>query len=92
MSIAEERIEILYSKSEQRYRDGREELSRRYIRLADRISEKTQETVPEKLKNRTCSNCSIPLLPGLNCSVRVSEGETIYTCECGEKNKIILQD
>lgn len=81
--IGETRIKTLLSLSEQAVREDKPERARRYVELAGRISAKTQVPVPRDFS--VCRGCSIPLIPGLNCTVRLNNHMVCVTCgQCGE--------
>lgn len=95
MSIAGERINRLFKLAEKQASKGNQELADRYVELARKISERTQEKIPSELKKRFCSECDSYLTPGKNCSVRSnSENQKIiYTCEvCGGLERYGLED
>ena len=87
--IAEERIRILFNEAEKRF-DSNTELSNRYIKLAQRLGERAEISVPKNLKKHYCSNCNIYWRHGDNCRARIdSENQLIkYKClECGAEKK-----
>ncbi|MFB6241434.1 MAG: ribonuclease P protein component 4 [Candidatus Nanosalina sp.] len=91
-SIAEERIKKLLEKAEERERDGRDELSRRYIELARKIGERTQTEIPRDLQKKFCSNCN-QLLNSPNVKIRKKENFITYRClNCGEREKYAIRD
>jgi ribonuclease P protein subunit RPR2 len=58
--IALERIYRLFELAEEMHKSKREdkkELVKRYLSLAKRIGEKTNVSIPKKLKKRFCKNC-----------------------------------
>src|SRR6266540_4920232 len=57
-SVARERIEILVDQARKTVKDN-EELSRRYVDLARRISERTKVRIPSELKRYLCKGCGI---------------------------------
>ena len=46
--------------------------------LARRISRKTRVKIPRDFKY--CKGCGLPLMPGVNCTVRLTGRKVIYTC------------
>jgi RNase P subunit RPR2 len=85
--IAEERINILFKKAEEK-KEKNLKLSNRYVKLACRIGERTQTSIPRKHKKKYCSNCKTYWIQGKNCQTRIdSKNNTInYKClNCGEK-------
>jgi ribonuclease P protein subunit RPR2 len=84
-SVARERIEILIDQAKEMVRKN-EKLSRRYVDLAGRISERTKVRIPSELKRYLCKGCGIPLVPGQNARVRLYARNTgiVITClSCG---------
>ena len=84
--IGEERIDRLLTMARQAVRDGRPDRARRYAELASRVSAKTQ--VPMLDDADICKGCGIPLMPGLDCSVRLSNHMVCVTCGlCGRTRR-----
>lgn len=84
-SVARERIEILISQAKEMAEKDKD-LSRRYVDLARRISERTKVRIPSELKRYLCKECGIALVPGRNAKVRLHARNTgvVITClECG---------
>jgi ribonuclease P protein subunit RPR2 len=84
-SVARERIEILITKAREMVEKD-PELSRRYVDLARRISERTKVRIPGDLKRYLCKSCGIPMVPGTNARVRLRarDGGVVITClTCG---------
>lgn len=80
--IGEERISILTKLSTDALSEGRNDLARRYVTLAKRIGMKTKVKMPDDFKY--CKKCQIPLVPGVNCTVRLNNGKVVTKCqECG---------
>ena len=85
--IGEERITKLLDLSEDAVRAGRDDRARRYVEIARSISGKTQVMMPKDRKY--CKNCHLPMMPGVNCSVRLSNHKVCMTCDvCGEVRRI----
>jgi ribonuclease P protein subunit RPR2 len=62
--------------------EGRDDRATRYVSLAKRISGKTKAKMPADF--RYCKKCLIPLVPGINCTVRLSAEKIVTTCQsCG---------
>ena len=84
-TIARERIEILVKQArEMALRD--EDLSRRYVDLARRISTRTKVRIPGELKRYLCKGCGIALVAGHNAKIRlhVRNSGVVITClRCG---------
>ncbi|MCL1979013.1 MAG: ribonuclease P protein component 4 [Methanomassiliicoccaceae archaeon] len=82
VGIGEERISILTGLSVNALADGREDLAVRYVSLARKISRKTKAKMPEEF--RYCKKCLMPLVPGVNCTVRLTANKIVATCQnCG---------
>lgn len=93
--IAKERIARLLSLAEEMAKNGDElskRLEKRYVGLARRISEHYKVKIPKELKQRICKKCNNFLVPGVNCTVRLSSsGYLVYKCECGNENHIFVK-
>ena len=84
-SVARERIEILIENARRKVEDN-ESLSRRYVDLARRISERTKVRIPRESKKYLCKICGIALVPGVNARVRLharNSGLVITCLSCG---------
>ncbi|MDR0309901.1 MAG: ribonuclease P protein component 4 [Candidatus Methanoplasma sp.] len=82
VGIGEERISILAGLSADALREGREDHARRYVSLARSISRKTKAKIPAEF--RYCKKCLIPLVPGINCTVRLTGKKIVTGCQnCG---------
>ncbi len=84
-SVARERIQILLLQASEMA--GRnEDLSRRYVQLARRISSRTKVRIPSEDKRYLCKGCGLALRPGLNARFRLHPGSKrlVITClSCG---------
>jgi len=83
--VARERIEILVDQAKEMARKN-ENLSRRYVDLAWRISKRTKTRIPSEVKRYLCKGCGIALVPGHNARVRLYAHNTgvVITClSCG---------
>lgn len=81
--IGKTRIDTLLGFAMEAARQGNDGRARRYVELAGRISAKTQVPMPRDV--RICRRCSIPLVPGINCTVRLRNHMVCTTCGlCGE--------
>jgi len=84
-SVARERIEILIGQAKEMAWKN-ENLSRRYVDLARRISKRTKTRIPSEVKRYLCKGCGIALVPGHNARVRLHAHNTgiVITClSCG---------
>ena len=83
--VARERIDILIQQAQETVEKD-EVLSRRYVDLARRISERTKVRVPRETKKYLCKNCGIMMVPGRNARIRLyaRTGGVVITClACG---------
>ncbi|MDR0887837.1 MAG: ribonuclease P protein component 4 [Candidatus Methanoplasma sp.] len=79
--IGRKRISILTAMSLEAVRSGNNDRARRYIGLARNIGMKTRTGIPKDF--RYCRKCLLPLVPGTNCTVRLTGGKIVSNCECG---------
>lgn len=87
--VASERIEILIDQA-RRMVEKDERLSRRYVSLARKISERTKVRIPSEMKRYLCKKCGIALVPGRNAKVRLhaTKSGLVITClSCGAVKK-----
>ncbi|MBO4763836.1 MAG: ribonuclease P protein component 4 [Candidatus Methanomethylophilaceae archaeon] len=81
--IGSARISRLLDLSEEAIRSDRPDRARRYVDLARRIGMKTRVKMPKD--RRYCKRCLAPMMPGVNCTVRLSGHKVVTTCGmCGE--------
>lgn len=83
--VANERIEILVDQARQMV-EKNEHLSKRYVSLARKISERTKVRIPSEMKRYLCKSCGIALVPGRNARVRLhaaKSGRVITCLSCG---------
>jgi ribonuclease P protein subunit RPR2 len=80
--IGNERIRILIVLADKAVREGKDDRATRYVALAKQIGMKTRTNVPSDFKY--CKECSLPMIPGINCTVRLTEHKIVSTCaKCG---------
>ncbi len=80
--IGSERITILLRLSQEAVRAGRDDRARRYVGLARAIGMKAQVPLPPEF--RYCEKCFLPLMPGINCTVRLTGHKVVCGCRgCG---------
>jgi ribonuclease P protein subunit RPR2 len=88
--IAEERVGILLKLARDVVRSD-PPLSKRYVELAQRIAMRSGVRLGPERKQFICKYCKSPLVPGVNCRVRVrTEHGThvVVTClECGSMKR-----
>lgn len=81
--IGRTRIDTLLGLARESVLQGNDARARRYVELAGRIGAKTQVPLPDDIP--VCHRCSIPLIPGINCRVRLNNHMVCKTCGlCGE--------
>jgi ribonuclease P protein subunit RPR2 len=92
--IARQRIQVLFQKAKNAYRDN-PQLSSRYIATARKIAMAAKIPLPTVYKRQICKNCNMLLVPGDNCRVRIRqkrEPHVVITClSCGCKTRIALK-
>jgi ribonuclease P protein subunit RPR2 len=93
--IAEERVKILFLLAQKRTledtADSRK-LSKKYVKTIMGLGRHYRLRLPGSIKNRICKNCNNLLVPGLNCSVRISGGNMkVYKCSCGSVKKVYFK-
>ena len=84
-TVARERVDILIGQARQMALKN-EKLSRRYVEMARRISERTKVKIPREVKTYLCKGCGIAMVLGHNARLRVHAGNSgiVITClSCG---------
>ncbi len=85
--ISRKRMDILVRLSEKEALAGNMARAKRYMILARRISERNK--VPMPAMALYCTRCSTPLVPGLNCRVRLRNCRINTHClECDAMERI----
>ena len=85
--IGTNRISRLLDLAEEAVRAGRDDRAARYVQLARRIGMKTRVKMPRD--RMFCKGCLVPMMPGVNCTVRLSQHKVVITCgECGTVRRI----
>ncbi|MBO5599515.1 MAG: ribonuclease P protein component 4 [Candidatus Methanomethylophilus sp.] len=84
--IGDERVSILTGLACKAVRDGRDDRARRYVELARAICGKAQTEMPRDF--RYCKKCLLPMMPGINCRVRLTGGKITSGCACGEVRRM----
>ncbi len=80
--IAERRMDTLLAMAYREAAEGRPERARRYVDLARRIGMRTRTPVPRTVRH--CKGCLSPMVPGMNCRVRIGRGRVAVHClDCG---------
>ncbi len=84
ITIAKERIGILFDEAEKRAKKGDYDLQRRYVRLAKLIGMRYNVKIPTDLKRKYCRHCYTFLFP--KSRVRTKDGIVTIKCfNCGRK-------
>jgi ribonuclease P protein subunit RPR2 len=85
--IGETRISRLMDMSVESLRNGDIDRSRRYVELARRVGMKTRGRIPKE--RMYCKDCLAPLVPGIDCTVRLSGHKVVTTCGlCGTVRRL----
>ncbi len=92
MSLAEERIDILFDHATQAAAAGEFDRSREYVRLARRIAERNRCGLPRSFRRFTCGRCDVALRPGVNARVRLRDGRVVIRCDCGATHRYPYTD
>ena len=79
--LGTERVAILAGLSVEAVKEGNAERARRYVQLARAICGKAQTEMPDGF--RYCKKCLLPMVPGVNCKVRLTGGKITSGCTCG---------
>lgn len=92
-TIANKRINKLFSMAEQRAISGNLNLADRYVEIARKISMRNLVPIPKEFKRRFCKHCYSYLLPDTNCRVRIHRGKLIIYCHnCKRYTRILLKN
>lgn len=92
LTIAKERIEILFKQAAKQATSGNVDLSDRYVYLARRIAMRYNLKLPKHLKRRFCKYC-YSYLSAERQKTRVEKGIKKIKClKCGRMNRIILEN
>jgi ribonuclease P protein subunit RPR2 len=81
-SLGEQRVLTLTALAEEAARACRDDRARRYVDLSLRICGKARVRMPDGF--RYCKECLLPLIPGVNCTVRLTGHKVVSACRCGE--------
>lgn len=85
-TLGTERVRTLTALSEEAVRNGRDDRARRYVGLSLRICGKARVDMPEGF--RYCKECLLPMMPGINCKVRLTGHKVVSTCACGNVRRM----
>lgn len=90
-SIAKERIEILFKEAEESSKSRMQD-SHRAVKRAREIGMKFRVRLPKEFKRKMCKECHHYLIPGKNCTIRLSQkraSHIVITCkDCGSVYRI----
>jgi ribonuclease P protein subunit RPR2 len=83
--IVYERIGILLSLAADALRKKDERHAKRYVFLARKLSTRYNCRLQPRERAKFCKGCSLPLVPGLNATVRLRKRtkSAEYLCSCG---------
>ncbi len=88
--IAQERIDILLRLARETVKSDAA-LAKRYVETAQRLAMRSGVRLGRERKQFICNDCRSPLVPGVNCRVRVRcdhETHVVVTClECGSRKR-----
>ena len=87
IKIAKERIGILFKQAEKEFK-AHPERSKRYVKLARKISLRYNVRLSKQLKRKFCKNCNSLLIPGRTSQTRIKSKEKIITVRCLKCNKV----
>ncbi|MGC9310176.1 MAG: ribonuclease P protein component 4 [Candidatus Aenigmatarchaeota archaeon] len=86
--IARERILTLFELAEFELKRENPERTRRYVRLARKISMKVQEPIEKDLKRKFCKKCDMLIIPGVSCGVSANKRTKTVDIKCFNCNNI----
>lgn len=73
-----------------------QQLARRYVFLARKLGMRHNVPLPREAKRWICKKCATPLVPGVNCTVRISKtggGFRVIKCSgCGVQKRLMLKN
>jgi ribonuclease P protein subunit RPR2 len=92
MTLAAERIDLLFEHAKRAASAGDFERSREYVRLARRIAERNRCGLPRELTRFSCERCDVALRPGVNARVRLRSGRVVIRCDCGATHRYPYTD
>lgn len=90
--IAQERINLLLELARETVKSDAS-LAKRYVDMARRIAMRSGVRLGRERKQFICKNCGSPLVPGVNCRVRVRSDQgthVVVTClACGSRKRYL---
>lgn len=81
LTIAKERIEILFSLAEKKVLNKEFDLAKRYVKLARKIGMRYNVRLPKEYKRKFCKNCNSYFLSSVNCQVRLKKNKVVILCK-----------
>jgi len=84
--IVEERIDLLLKKAKEAYAQ-RPADSKKYIKLARKLSMRHRIAMGRQRKKLFCRECNTPLIEKKTLTIEKNKDWLIYSCECGAKRK-----
>jgi RNase P subunit RPR2 len=92
VSVAKERIDILFASAQERALKGRADLANRYVSLAFVMAQRYNVRLTRAQKASFCRNCGSYLLTSASARVRIREGRVIRQClGCKDIRRIPLK-
>ena len=64
---------------------------KKYVSIALEINRHYKIGNIEKYKKHLCNSCKLFLIPGINCTVRISDKKIIYKCKCGVEKRVFIK-
>lgn len=84
ISLAKERIDILFYLAEKEAEDHKIQRSSRYVELARKIGMRYNVRIPRMYRRKFCKHCHTYLYPSTNSRVRIRSRNIVIYCEsCG---------
>jgi len=80
IKIAKQRIKELFKQAVDIFSED-PKLSNRYVQLARKIAMKFKVKLTSTQKRKFCKHCYCFLMPGVNCTVRITGKTITYTCK-----------
>lgn len=92
VSVAKERIDILFSSAQERALKGRPDLANRYVSLAFVMAQRYNVRLTKAQKASFCRGCGSYLLTSSTARVRIRSGRIIRQClKCQDIRRIPLK-
>jgi RNase P subunit RPR2 len=92
VSVAKERVDILFTSAQERALKGRPDLANRYVSLAFVMAQRYNVRLTKAQKASFCRRCGRYLLTSASARVRIHEGRVIRQClGCNDIRRIPLK-